>query len=108
MSKRKSTGKEKKKASQFVIRVDKTERDAFVKICDQLDTSAAREIRRFMREMVAAHAGKDIEPTVEKSAVVAPHSTDVPQVADAVQEPDVQAAIEISSEEPVKSKRKPK
>ena len=57
MSKHKSHGKDKKKSSQLVIRVEKAERDAFVALCDQLDTSAAREIRRFMRELVAAHSG---------------------------------------------------
>jgi hypothetical protein len=49
-------GKKHKKGSQFVIRVDKDERDAFVALCDRLDTTAAREVRRFMREWVAAHA----------------------------------------------------
>jgi hypothetical protein len=48
-------GKEKGKGSQLVIRIDKVEREAFVTLCDQLDTSAAREIRRFMRGFVAAH-----------------------------------------------------
>lgn len=46
----------KKKGSQFAIRVDKGERDAFVSLCEALDTSAAREIRRFMREWVAANS----------------------------------------------------
>lgn len=69
MSKHKSTGKEKKKGSQLVIRVDKTERDAFVMLCDELDTSAAREIRRFMRELVAAHAGADAVPEVVAASV---------------------------------------
>jgi len=46
----------KKKGSQFAIRVDKDERDAFVSLCEALDTSAAREIRRFMREWVAANS----------------------------------------------------
>lgn len=64
MVKHKST-KDKKKGSQFVIRVDKSERDAFVALCDRLDTSAAREIRRFMRDLVAAHAG---DPTAAKTA----------------------------------------
>jgi hypothetical protein len=45
-----------KKGSQFAIRLEKSERDAFVTLCERLDTSAAREIRRFMREFVAAHA----------------------------------------------------
>jgi hypothetical protein len=51
-------GKKDKKGSQLVIRVDKAERDAFVSLCDALDTSAAREIRRFMRHWVAANTPK--------------------------------------------------
>ncbi|MFN4153822.1 MAG: hypothetical protein ACK4HF_04155 [Paracoccaceae bacterium] len=65
MVKQKAQGKDKKKGSQFVIRVDKAERDAFVALCDRLDTSAAREIRRFMRELVAAHAERPQVPFVE-------------------------------------------
>jgi hypothetical protein len=38
-----------KKNSQLVLRLDKDERDAFVDLCKELDTSAAREIRRFIR-----------------------------------------------------------
>jgi len=45
-----------KKTSQLAIRVEKAERDAFVELCETLDTSAAREIRRFMRDFVASHA----------------------------------------------------
>lgn len=56
MSKSKTHGKDKKKAAQLVLRVEKAERDAFVALCERLDTTAAREIRRFMRDMVAAHA----------------------------------------------------
>ena len=44
----------KKKDSQLIIRVTAEERDAFVEICDRLDTSASREVRRFMREFVTA------------------------------------------------------
>lgn len=54
MAELKSDVKDRKMGSQFVIRVDKVERDAFVTLCGRLDTSAAREIRRFMREFVAA------------------------------------------------------
>jgi hypothetical protein len=53
MSKNKSDTKKKNKSSQLVIRIEKAERDTFVKLCDQMDTSAAREIRRFMRDWVA-------------------------------------------------------
>jgi len=44
--------KKKKKDSQLVIRVTADERDAFVSLCDALDTSASREIRRFMKRFV--------------------------------------------------------
>lgn len=50
---RKTTGK---KNSQLVLRLDKSERDAFVDLCKDLDTSAAREIRRFIREFMKEHA----------------------------------------------------
>jgi hypothetical protein len=71
MSKQKSADKKKKKkASQLVIRVETGERNAFVNLCDTLDTSAAREIRRFMREWVAEHAPKSdvTEPSPEPVA----------------------------------------
>lgn len=45
------------KDRQLIIRVKGSERDAFVDLCDALDTSAAREIRRFMREFTLLHSG---------------------------------------------------
>ena len=44
--------KKKKKDSQLVIRVTADERDDFVSLCDALDTSASREIRRFMKRFI--------------------------------------------------------
>ncbi len=44
-----------KKNSQLVLRLDKEERDAFVELCKDLDTSAAREIRRFIRSFMKEH-----------------------------------------------------
>ena len=41
-----------KKDSQLVIRLSKKQRDEFVELCEELDTSAAREIRHFMRDFV--------------------------------------------------------
>ncbi|MGV6802802.1 MAG: hypothetical protein ACWA49_01250 [Ruegeria sp.] len=41
-----------KKNSQLVLRLDRDERDAFVTLCKELDTSAAREIRRFIRSFM--------------------------------------------------------
>ena len=43
----------KKKDSQLIIRINGDERDRFVERCNELDTSAAREIRRFIRQFLA-------------------------------------------------------
>lgn len=111
MGKQKSDGKKKKKkSSQLVIRIDAGERDAFVKLCDDLDTSAAREIRRFMRDWVAAHGSA---PKAEASSDVAPEPA-VEEVAAA--EPAVEPAVvaeavpEVVAEEdpPAKVRRKRK
>ena len=48
----------KKRDSQLVIRIHKEERDAFVELCEDLDTSASREIRRFMRDFVEKNGRK--------------------------------------------------
>ncbi len=48
---KKSKGKTKKD-SQLIIRINGEDRDQFVSLCDELDTSAAREIRRFIRDFV--------------------------------------------------------
>ena len=41
-----------KKDSQLVIRISGAERDEFVSLCEDLDTSAARELRQFIRRFV--------------------------------------------------------
>lgn len=53
-----SDGKKKKKAkkdSQLVIRLQRDDRDRFVELCEELDTSAAREIRRFIKSFMDEH-----------------------------------------------------
>lgn len=50
--------KKNKKDSQLIIRINGTERDQFVSLCEELDTSAAREIRRFIREFIDGHSNK--------------------------------------------------
>lgn len=50
--KKKTNLKSGKKDSQLVIRINGKERDAFVSLCDELDTSAAREIRKFIRAFI--------------------------------------------------------
>lgn len=51
MAKKKKPSKEKKDA-QFVLRLDRETRDYFVEICQELDTTAAREIRRFIKQFI--------------------------------------------------------
>lgn len=46
--------KKNKKDSQLIIRLNKQEKEQFLAICEDLDTSAAREVRRFIREFAAA------------------------------------------------------
>ncbi|HHB80981.1 MAG TPA: hypothetical protein ENK83_04440 [Aliiroseovarius sp.] len=59
MSKKKdeNSGK-KKKDSQLILRLNREERDFFVDLCKEQDTSAAREIRRFIRSYVKKHSGE--------------------------------------------------
>lgn len=58
MSEAKKPKKRAGKDSQLVIRINTSDRDTFVALCDDLDTSAAREIRRFIRGFVATHADR--------------------------------------------------
>lgn len=55
MSNKKKKKKPGKKDSQLVLRINGEERDAFVQLCEELDTSAAREIRRFIRLFLKEH-----------------------------------------------------
>ncbi|MEO0400227.1 MAG: hypothetical protein AAF224_12490 [Pseudomonadota bacterium] len=49
--------KKNKKDSQLVIRIKSEERDRFIALCEDLDTSAAREIRGFIRAFLRKHEG---------------------------------------------------
>jgi hypothetical protein len=52
-AKKKSKSKRKgNKDAQFVLRLDRELRDRFVDICGELDTSAAREVRRFIKKFI--------------------------------------------------------
>ena len=55
MPERKKSEKKNRKDSQLIIRISASDRDRFVALCDELDTSAAREIRRFIRDFLKAH-----------------------------------------------------
>jgi hypothetical protein len=49
----KTRKRSKPKNSQLLIRINEEERDLFLSLCDQHDTTAAREIRRFIRKFIA-------------------------------------------------------
>lgn len=51
----------KNKDAQLIIRVSKEERKAFVDLCEEIDTTAAREIRHFMRQFIARHQQEEAE-----------------------------------------------
>ncbi|MFC4273137.1 hypothetical protein GQF03_08105 [Sneathiella chungangensis] len=51
--------KKERKDSQLIIRIKGKERDQFVALCEELDTSAAREVRRFIRDFLKQHAASD-------------------------------------------------
>lgn len=51
--------KKSKKDSQLVIRLTREERDRFITLCEELDTSAAREIRRFIKSFLKEHGSDD-------------------------------------------------
>lgn len=62
--------KHDRKDSQLIIRINSAHRDAFLGLCEALDTSAAREIRRFIREFTLSHqdAANDTDASVETQA----------------------------------------
>ncbi len=53
---KKDLKKGKNKDSQLILRLDKEEREAFVALCKDMDTSAAREIRAFIRRFLKDNA----------------------------------------------------
>lgn len=56
-----STKKKKnKKDAQLVLRLQKDVRDRFVDACDDLDTSAAREVRRFIKRFLRRYEKGDL------------------------------------------------
>ena len=59
MQKSEKREKQHKKDSQLIIRIKSEERDQFVSLCEELDTSAAREVRHFIRDFLKKHQAKD-------------------------------------------------
>lgn len=51
--------KKKPKNSQLIIRINDEERAQFITLCEEQDTSAAREVRRFIRQFIVEHSSPD-------------------------------------------------
>lgn len=47
-----------KKDAQILVKLDKELKKEFNTLCEELDTSASREIRHFMRDFVKSHKNK--------------------------------------------------
>lgn len=65
MSDKEKPKKKHRKDSQLIIRINGNDRDRFVSLCDTLDTSAARELRRFIRDFLAQHGPPDPQTQTE-------------------------------------------
>lgn len=50
-----------KKEAQLVIRLDKDLRNRFVAACQDVDTSASRELRRFIKRYLASYENGEID-----------------------------------------------
>ena len=53
--------KNKKKDAQLVLRLDKQMRDQFIDACKDLDTSAAREVRKFIKKFLKRYERGELE-----------------------------------------------
>lgn len=51
----------KKKNAQLVLRLNKDLRDQFVDACQDLDTSAAREVRRFIKKFLKSYENGEFD-----------------------------------------------
>ena len=50
-----------KKEAQLVIRLDHALRDEFVEACQQVDTTASRELRRFMKRFITQYKNGELD-----------------------------------------------
>jgi hypothetical protein len=53
--------KKKKKDAQLVLRLDSEMRDRFLEACRDLDTSAAREVRRFIKRFLKRYDNGELD-----------------------------------------------
>lgn len=55
MTDKPTKNKPNKKDSQLLIRISTSEREQYLQLCEKLDTTAAREIRQFIRDFIKKH-----------------------------------------------------
>ncbi|MBT1064809.1 hypothetical protein KJY73_14550 [Bowmanella sp. Y26] len=51
--------KKKKKDSQLLIRIDKEMRNTFIELCENHNSTAARELRSFIQSYIEQHQAAD-------------------------------------------------
>lgn len=79
--------KRNKKDSQLLIRISTAEREQFLQLCEELDTSAAREIRQFIRGFIKHNAPIERRTSketidVEENQARRRKKSDLPQAGD--------------------------
>lgn len=57
-SKKQKSNKDQDEEVKLVVRIEAGLRDAFIEACQDLDTTASREVRRFIRDFLA-RSGQD-------------------------------------------------
>ena len=58
---KKNKKKKRKKDAQLVLRLNGEMRDRFVDACQDLDTTAAREVRRFIKRFLKRYDRGDLD-----------------------------------------------
>lgn len=53
MGKKKKQKSDKEEDVKLVVRIEANLRDAFIEACQAMDTTASREVRRFIRDFLA-------------------------------------------------------
>lgn len=61
MARKTEKKKQSKKDAQLVLRLNHDLRDRFVDACQDLDTTAAREVRRFIKRFLRKYESGELE-----------------------------------------------
>ena len=60
-NKDKNKDKKKGKDAQLVLRLNRELRDEFVRVCKELDTTAAREVRRYIKRFLKRYEKGELD-----------------------------------------------